>query len=467
MASGPIDVVFPCNAVPRGVTPARLIGLYPQRDLADAGQGSGDLWMQRIKVPGGRLDAPQWRVLARAARDLTPGTPMHLTTRQDIEFHSVRGETVPVLQRVLANSDMSSVGAGGDTLRNITVCPCSGAMAGSVDLLPLALSVRAALEREPGILHLPRKFKIAFCCSGACGQPWINDLSFVAGGRDGRLAFRVIGAGSLGASPATGIVLFDRIEAGDAVPVALAAIRLFAKHGDREDRRRARLRYVRQRLGDDGFLRLLHEEFDKTRHEQGRQATRGPGAVGDNHAELKLTFPNGDVEPDAAEAIADLIDQGFAVRIANNHTVRIFGPDPDQLARAVAGRAPLAEPGRPQPSVVACPGTRWCSRAVTDTNAPAYAIRARLRDDCPARLAICVSGCPNGCAHSRVADIGLVGTKATVNGRKVDVYDVFAHGQMGRTPVLAQPVALRLPTEEAVDMVARLAITGTDGKRTG
>lgn len=456
------QIEFPCRGVPQDAGLARLIGLYPQRQdgpqSAPTCRACGPLWMQRLKALGGRLSAGQWRALAEIVGYLTPDTPLHLTTRQDVELHDLPAQAVPEAHRLLAAGGMTGLGACGDTLRNITVCPCSGALAGSVDLFPLAWDVRNALESQAGIFALPRKFKMAFCCSQACGQPWINDLAFLARREATGWGFRVIGAGSLGAAPATGIELLDRLPPGDAVPLALAAVRLFAAHGDREHRSRARLRHVRQRVGDGEFLAMLQETFAavKAEREWASQDVRQAGPQ--LPASLPMTFANGDVTPDAARDLADLIERdGLEVRIANNHQVVAFGRSQAEIRRALASSGPLAAAAAPQPAVVACPGAHWCSRALTDTNRLADALRDRLRGHALSGLTVCISGCPNGCAHSRVADVGLVGVRATLDGQSTDAYDLFAHGGMGRTPDLSQPVARKLSAGQAISEVAKLA----------
>jgi sulfite reductase beta subunit-like hemoprotein len=238
----------------------------------------------------------------------------------------------------------------------------------------------------------------------------------------------------------------------------LAAVRLFAAHGDREHRSRARLRHVRQRVGDGEFLAMLQETFAAVKAERDwpRQEVRQAGPQ--LPASVPMTFANGDVTPDAARGLADLIERdGLEVRIANHHQVVAFGRGEAEIRRALASSGPLAAAAAPQPVVVACPGARWCSRALTDTNSLADALRDRLRGHALPGLTVCISGCPNGCAHSRVADVGLVGVRATVDGQSTDAYDLFAHGGMGRTPELAQPVARKLSAGQAIGEVAKLA----------
>ncbi len=441
---------FPCDALLDDAAAARLLGLYRQRD--------GEHWMQRVKLLGGDADAAHWRVLAAVAGRYTPTAPLHLTTRQEIELHELAGEDVPAVQHALADAGLTGLGACGDTLRNVTVCACSGVRAGRADLHPLARQARRLLEATPGIYDLPRKLKISFsACENACAGPCANGLGFVARADGNGWTFDVFAGGSLGARPALGIRAFERVAPSRVLPLIAGAARVFAEHGDRENRRRARLRHVRERVGDEAFVAMLADAADQA--ERDRKWPDVPlQADGPFESWRTLTFHNGDVTPRAAEAIADLLDAGnCAVRVARHHRVVLFGLDADTLGVAVAEHPALHGPATPQPSVVACPGTRWCSRGLADTNDLADRLRDRLSGVLPSDATVCVSGCPNGCAHSRIADIGLVGGRANVDDRRQDVYTVYAGGGMGRDNRLAERVALRLPADATVDTVIRIA----------
>lgn len=399
--------------------------------------------MQRIKVLGGRLTAEQWTALAALAREHTPGVPLHLTTRQDVEFDNLTPQAVPALQAGLAAAGLTGLGAGGDTLRNITVCPCSGVIAGRPELLGAAQAIRQALEGMAGIYALPRKFKIALSCGEDCGQPWINDLGLVATSRGGPWGFRVIAGGSLGPRPATGILLMDWLEAQDAPPLAVAAVRLFEAEGDRENRGKARLRHVRQRVGDAAFVAMLSAGLAAAKAERPwPQLTLAPMADGWRQ-QARLTFADGSVTPEAAEAIARVAAlPGAAVRIDTRHRVLVFGAD---VAGAVAAEAALAEAARPQAAIVACPGTHWCARALVDTRAAAAAIRRELAGAIPLDAMICISGCPNGCAQNAVADVGLSGRVATAaDGGRLEAFDISWGGGKGRSATLAAPAAAKV-----------------------
>jgi len=445
------DIPFPCDRVPEDANLARLVGLYSQRQEG--------LWMQRIKVLGGQLTAGQWRALADLARALTPGTPLHLTTRQDIEIHDLPDEQVPVAQRRIAEMGLTSVGACGDTLRNITVCPCSGIRDGTVDLRPLAWSVRRFLEQQEGIFSLPRKFKISLsACEAACGRPWVNCLGLVARRREGRWGFFVTAGGSLGSRPATGIALFEHLAPGDVRALVWGAIQVFAAHGDRTNRRRARLRHVRERIGDETFREVMLEAFARARGEVGAEPTELPEAAGDFAEPLTLTFANGDVTPEAADALAELAGRhDVRVRIASHHRVAVFFRRGAQPGDPSAAMPALARAARPQAAVVACPGSRWCSRALVDTNAVADRIRREVGARLSPGTTVCISGCPNGCAHSGVAEIGLRGAVAKQNGHRREAFDVLVGGGGGRSNKLAHLVARKLLPEQAIATVAEHA----------
>ena len=100
------NVSFPCRQVPDDPHAARLLGLYSQRQ---EGQ-----WMQRLKVLGGHLTSQQWRGLADIVRQFTPDCPLHLTTRQGIELHTLTDDRIPGVQHRIAEMGLTCLGACGE-----------------------------------------------------------------------------------------------------------------------------------------------------------------------------------------------------------------------------------------------------------------------------------------------------------------------------------------------------------------
>ncbi|UCG50070.1 MAG: nitrite/sulfite reductase [Phycisphaerales bacterium] len=400
---------------------SRLLGVYPQKQKT--------LYMQRINIFGGRLSWPQWRRVAELATVYTPCFPLHITTRQDVELHNINIEDILAVQQGLAEVALTTFAACGDSVRNITVCPGSDLHEGGFDLQPLARLVQQHLHGQPVIFNLPRKFKISFSgCREACARPWLSDLGFIAQS-DG--LFTVIGAGSLGPRPALGIELYRDLPPGDVLPLCVAAVEFFAEHGDRHNRRRARFRHVRQRLGDQAFRTQLHERLAEVRLRRPRPNLLPARAAGNMTMLHRLNLPNGNISPKQATALADAAEpEGAVLRINLEHGLELYGDRPVQLPQELAAWAD-------NPVIIACPGCRTCPHGLADCWETAERIRTALAAKECSESRISISGCPNNCAHSAVADIGLVGTTLKDNGKTARGYRLLVGGGNGRNPGLA------------------------------
>jgi len=418
--------------------------------------------MQRVRILGGRLTGPQWIALAHAVRTFTPQTPIHLTTRQDIEFHNVTTQNTLPLQHALANAALTGQAGGGDGLRNITLCSCPQKHNQDIDLVALAQTLTARLLENPLTHSLPRKFKIALACGQPhCdAQPWINDLSFVLKQNQNTTGFQVIAAGSLGARPATGILLYPYRPAADILPIALAALAVFNQHGHRKNRARARLRHLRQDLGDQHFAQLLDSTLAHTHVEplEPTPPVKNQHPLQTQH--LRLPFPLGQLSPDAADALARIADlPGLSITITNHHNIVVSSPEHTQLRQILAAEPKLPQPEQNTPTIVACPGTTYCPRALTNTRNLAKRLNARLKGRQLPHTTICISGCPNGCAHSTVAPIGLVGRQTKIEGQLRQCYDLYLNGGLGRNPQLARLAARKLEPDDLLDHLTKKLLT--------
>lgn len=400
---------------------SRLLGVYPQKQ-----QG---LYMQRVKIPGGRISWPQWLKIAELAQTYSQGFPLHITTRQDIELHHITAENVSVVQQGLTEVALMTFGACGDSIRNITVCAGCGLCPEGFDLLPLARLVHRYLEQQPVVLNLPRKFKISFSgCRQSCARPWLNDIGFIAQ-RNGK--FTVIGAGSLGPKPALGIRLYKDLPSKHILPLCIAATELFEQYGNRENRRRARFRHVREKLGDHAFKKELDIRFSRLRASQSwpdiSPASNNKGVK----LLCRLQLPNGNITPEEAFQLAETAQLESILRINLEHGLELYGTGTIQLPNNLAAYAD-------KPIIVACPGSSTCARALVNSWAVADALRQVLAKHCSPDVRISISGCPNNCAHSAVADIGLVGMRRKQKGKQTECYRLFKGGGNGRNNKLAE-----------------------------
>jgi len=419
--------------------PSRVLGVYPQKQ--------NGLFMQRVKVLGGRINWHQWRKVAELAATYSAGFPIHLTTRQDIELHNVRRQDIAKVQQGLAEAALTTFGACGDSVRNVTVCAGCEFFPDGLDLMPVAQLVRGQFEQEQVAFTLPRKFKISFSgCPKACAKPWVNDLGFV-GQPDAR--FTVIGAGSLGPKPAVGIKLYEDMRAEDILPLCMAAVEFFEEHGDRQNRRRARFRHVRERLGDDAFRAELGRRFEQVKARASWPGIRPGRARNGVTRQYRLQLPNGNITPAQAVRLADAAQTREAVvRIDLEHGLSLYGPKPVPVPEDLAAMATA-------PVIVACPGGAMCPRGLADCQATARQIRDALSGKDHSSVRINISGCPNGCAHSATAQIGLVGMLRKNGAQTAPHYRLLVGGGNGTNNKLAKPCAI-LPADDVVRTIQEL-----------
>lgn len=388
----------------------RMLGVYPQKQ-----QG---LFLQRIRILGGRISWRQWRTVIELARRCSQRSTLHITTRQDIELHDIAGPQVQVLQHELAPVGLATHGAGGDGVRNITVCSGCTCAPGAEAAFSVARLVSSHLSDGAG--DLPRKFKIGFSgCARACAKPWVSDLGFVAQ-PNGR--FAALGAGSLGPRPGAGILLYEDLAPQDILPLCLAALEFFRDCGARENRSQARWRHLREKVGDEPFQAQLDARFTRLRGSGDWPEVPQSSHQCDLTILWRLQLPNGNISLDDAATLGETAEaQGAQLRINLEHGLELFGTHPCALPDQLAALADL-------PILIACPGSSSCSQALVDTWAVADAIRQSLAGIPRPNLRICLSGCPNGCAHSAVADMGLIGMRRRHGGSSAECFRLLTGG---------------------------------------
>ena len=471
-------------------------GLYPQR------QG-GDAFMLRIKVPGGVLSAAQVRevgIVADAYAEGPEDSPVFgnryadLTTRQDVQLHWIRIGDVPRIWQRLASVGLTTLQACGDSTRNVCCCPVSGIDAEEVvDALPVARQLSAFFTGNREYANLPRKFKIAVTgCLEDCARVEIDDIGlWPARDPAGTVGFNVLVGGGLsdGERLASDIDVF--VEPAGALAVCQGIARVFAELGNRENRGLARMRYLVQELGPEGFRKELAARLDGELAPAGEELTRR--FRGDHvgvHDQRQPGFVYvGCSVPVGRMRGAELIELARLADTYGDGTIRI-GTDQNFLVSGVrADRVddllsePLLEtyspfPGPVSRGVVACTGSEFCRFAVVETKERAVrwarALDARidaLIDDAAVRdrgdegalgrgeaagadrgvLRVHFSGCSASCAQPQIADVGLRGDVAHVDDQLVEAADIGLGGSLGPEAGFIRWVAGAVPLEHVPD----------------
>ena len=227
------------------------------------GQRQPGVQMVRSKIPGGMLTAAQAGQLARVAEEFGGGRG-HLTTRQNIQFHFVPLERAADLMHVLADAGLTNREACYNTVRNVTTCIWAGIARDEVfDVRPYAQRVAYALLRKDLTSNLPRKFKIAFdgCAASDCIAGAINDIGLRAAIRDGKRGFRMIVAGGLGPLPTEAQLLEEFVPEERLLNRCEAVIRIFNRYGNRENKNKARLKFVLRERGIEWLREQVEKEY--------------------------------------------------------------------------------------------------------------------------------------------------------------------------------------------------------------
>src|SRR5438093_58936 len=227
--------------------------------LSDVTKGPETLWdapgMQRIKIPFGGVTPDQLDTLADMAEEYADSV-LHVTTRQDFQLHYVHIEDTPDLMRRLAAVGITTREACGNSVRNVTACPLAGVCRSEVfDVTPYAKACSKFLLGHPDTQGFGRKFKIAFsgCEHEACGLVQMHDAGFVAKVVDGVRGFKVVVGGGLGAVPHQAKVLSEFTPEHELLPQIQSVARVFARLGEKQNRGRARIKFLVAKLGIEEF----------------------------------------------------------------------------------------------------------------------------------------------------------------------------------------------------------------------
>ena len=457
---------------------------FPSGELT---KGPETVWdapgMVRIKIPFGALSAEQLEALAELAEEYSDDI-LHVTTRQDIQLHFIHIDDTPDLMRRLAAVGITTREACGNSVRNVTACPTAGVCKGEAfDVSPYAKALTYFLLGHPDTQDFGRKFKVAFsgCMQEACGLAHIHDLGLVAttrategGGVERGFVFLV--GGGLGAVPQQALVLESFVTEDELLPLSQAVCRVFARHGEKNNRARARLKFLIKKLGLEKFRELVLEERERIPHDERWTAykadiapqdepLRPPSTLlrkagadpvfdewystnvkpqrQDGYSVVTVTMPLGDFTPDQARGLADIaraytgdtirltVEQNLVLRWVSNADIPAVFARLQALGLAEAGAGSIVD-------VTACPGTDTCKLGISASRGLAGELRTRLAarglqaDQAVGQLRIKVSGCFNSCGQHHISDLGFLGVGRNVGGRRVPHFQVVVGGQWTR-----------------------------------
>ncbi len=446
-----------------------------------------DSFMLRLRLPGCAINSHQLRGLADLADELAGGYA-HITTRGNLQLREIKPkDAVAVLTR-LGELGLSARGSGADNLRNITASPDSGfAPDELLDVRPHAVALQNYLYQSRDLYDLPRKFNIAFDNGGELSVAAdTNDIGFFA--TRVPAATTALPPGEIRAVPPgiyyrvqlggiTGHKDFARdtgllLHPDQAVPLAVAMMRVFIDHGDRTNRKKARLKYLLEARGVEWFLaesakrvpfpllRVPPEACEPRRPARkhgwlGARPQRQPGL-----RSLGVGCPVGRLSPDQMRRLADLAQTHGKSELRLTVWQNVLIPHlPEALLpaaeNAVVRMGLYHEASLAAGGIVACTGSWGCKYASADTKAHALALirelPSRLQIDLPVNIHL--TGCAHSCAQHYCGDLGFISTKLA-DGR--EGYHLVVGGGMDQEQGIAREVLKNIPASSLVDTVVHV-----------
>ena len=414
-------------------------------------------FMCRMRIPGGVLRSDQLSGLADMA-DQFAGGYADVTTRANFQLREIQaGDAVNVLMG-LRDLGIVTQGAGADNIRNVTASTLSGIDETElIETLPLARELHYHILHKPELYGLPRKFNIAFDGSGRISSlAETNDISWhavaVTESGDGLEAgvYFLLGLGGI-----TGHGDFARptgvlAKPDECVAISEAILRVFIMHGDRTDRKKARLKYVLDVWGFEKFLTEVEKDLKRPLKKVASDRFIQPNNIDrwahvDVHSQKQpglcyvgVVLPVGRITSQQCRGLAKIAARfgSGSIRLTvwqNLIIPDIATKDMQAVQQAIEELGLDWRASSFRAGIVACTGSAGCKFAAADTKKHAIILAEYLEDrfDLDQPINIHFTGCHHSCAQHAIGDIGLIATKVEVGEELVEGYHVLVGGRTG------------------------------------
>ncbi|MEW2381712.1 nitrite/sulfite reductase [Micromonospora sp. NPDC047707] len=435
----------------------RWWGLYTQRKAGiDGGRTAvlepheleDEFFMLRVRVDGGQLSLAQLRVVADISREFARDTA-DITDRQNIQYHWIRVEDMPEIWRRLEAVGLQTTEACGDCPRIVLGSPVAGvAREEAVDPTPAIDEIVRRYVGDKQFSNLPRKFKSSI--SWLVDTPYeANDIAFLGVEHpEHGPGFDLWVGGGLSTNPMLAKRLGVWVPLHEVPDVWAGVVGIFRDYGYRRLRNRARLKFLVADWGVAKFREVLEKEY------LGRALLDGPAAdlpakpidhIGvhpqrDGRHYVGAAPVVGRVSGSQLAQLADVVEAHGSdrVRLTPYQKLLVLDVAPERtesLVEALRGIGLEARPSAWRRGTMACTGIEYCKLAIVETKARGEELVARLEQrlrDFDADISIHINGCPNACARTQVADIGLKGQLVVgPDGRQVEGFQVHLGGGLG------------------------------------
>ncbi len=475
------------------------------------GQRQPDVQMIRVKLPYGGVNPEQMEAFADAIEQFAPLNKGHITTRQNIQIHHVPLADAAEFIRQISEAGLSSREGCGNTIRNVTGDPWAGvAQDEPFDITPYAAAYARYFVRHPTTQLMPRKVKTAFSASeDDRAITLIHDVGFIPKVKDvdgeqiRGVEVRIGGGTSIQPRIAPTLYEFVELDNGDYLKVTEAALRIFDRQDWlRENRMRARIKVLVDKIGMDEFRKLVDKELEGDWvdardftidhllfvHDEEANAPGVPESYGTPNGDrsefdafvaenvkpqrqkgfvtVAVKVTRGDLTPEQFRGLAAImrefsggyarttVQQNLVLRWVREEAVYDVWTRLNELGLGEAGAFTIKD-------VVSCPGTDSCKLGITSSMGLNRAIDKRIEemqitDPLTKQIQIKMSGCPNGCGQHHIGTIGFYGASIKVGDHTIPAYIPHVGGNWeGGDVVYGHRLKARLPAKRVPDAVER------------
>ena len=456
----------------------RWMGLYTQRAPGfDGGKTAmleeeeldDEFFMMRVRSDGKLLSSATVRALGEVGQEYARDTA-DVTDRENIQYHWIRIEDVPAIWEKLDASGLDTIEACGDAPRPFLGSPVAGVAVDEIIDGSTALDEikRRAVDNKE-FSNLPRKYKTALTGHPSHDvSPETNDIAFVGTVHpEHGPGFDVWVGGGLSTNPMLAQKMGVWVPLEEVPDIWEGVTSIFRDYGYRRLRNKARLKFLVKDWGPQKFREVLETEYLKRKLIDGPAPEQVPHNI--DHVgvqKLKNGLNAVGVAPIAGRVsgtllvqLADLLEEhGVAgARLTPYQKIVLIGVAPEQVEPLVAALDRIDLPARPsgwRQNTMACTGIEFCKLAIVETKARARDLVGELEKrfpDLDVPITVNVNGCPNACARTQVADIGLKGQLVMHEGEQVGGFQVHLGGATGLQANFGRKLRAHKVTSEGLD----------------
>jgi sulfite reductase (ferredoxin) len=466
----------------------RWWGLYTQRKAGiDGGRTAvlepheleDEYFMLRVRIDGGGLNLAQLRTIGQISSEFGRDSA-DITDRQNIQLHWIRVEDVPEIWRRLEAVGLETTEACGDCPRVVLGSPVAGVSVDEViDATPAIDEILRRYIGDPRYSNLPRKFKTSI--GWLVDTPYeTNDIALIGSHHpEYGPGFDLWVGGGLSTNPRLAERLGVWVPLEQIPDVWEGVVGIFRDYGYRRLRNRARLKYLLADWGVAKFREVLEKEYLYRELIDGPQAELPDKPIDHIGVHKQVDGRNyvgaapvvGRTSGKQLLQLADLVEAAGSgrVRLTPYQKLLVLDVEDANVEGLIRGLRDIGLEARPSSwrrGTMACTGIEYCKLAIVETKARGEELVARLEDrlrDFDADISIHINGCPNACARTQVADIGLKGQLVmNAHGEQVEGFQVHLGGGLGmakgETAGFGRKLrGLKATAEELPEYVERLA----------